>query len=86
MNNLAMGLYELDRHEEAMRIHREVLAIKKAKYGPDDRSTLITMINLANVYHSLILYEDALKLREETVRAFQGQVRPGRSRRADGHA
>ena len=41
----------LDKHEEAMHIHREVLAIKKAKYGPDDRSTLITMINLANVYH-----------------------------------
>ncbi len=72
-NNLAMGLRDLDKHEDAIRIHREVLTIKKAKYGPDDRSTLTTMTNLANGYHSLHRYEDALKLREETFELFKAK-------------
>ena len=73
LNNLAMGLWDLDKHEDAIRIHREVLEIKKAKYGPDDRSTLTTMTNLANCYHSLHRYEDALKLREETFELFKAK-------------
>ena len=40
-----------------LRVHEEALPIKKAKFGPDDRSTLITMTNLANCYHRLKQYE-----------------------------
>jgi tetratricopeptide (TPR) repeat protein len=76
MNNLAMGLYELEKYEDAIRIHQETLGIKKAKYGPDDRSTLTTMTNLANCYHSLHRYEDALKLRSETLELFTARFGP----------
>ena len=76
MNNLAMGLYDLEKYEDAIRIHQEVLAIKKVKNGPDDRSTLTTMTNLANCYHSLHRYEHALKLRRETLELFTARFGP----------
>ena len=76
MNNLAAGLYDLEKYEDAIRIHQETLAIKKVKYGTDDRSTLTTMINLANCYHSLHRYEEALKLRRETRDLFTARYGP----------
>ena len=66
MNNLAMGLHDLDRNEDAIRILEEALEIKKAKFGPDDRSTLTTMVNLANEHHALHRYSEALELRQQT--------------------
>ena len=71
-----MGLYDLEKYEDAIRIHQEVLAIKKVKNGPDDRSTLTTMTNLANCYHSLHRYEHALKLRRETLELFTARFGP----------
>jgi tetratricopeptide (TPR) repeat protein len=71
-----MGLYELAKYEDAIRIHQETLAIKQVKYGPDDRSTLTTLTNLANCYHSLHRYEDALKLRTETLELLRAKYGP----------
>jgi tetratricopeptide (TPR) repeat protein len=71
-----MGLNELGRYDEAADIHRQVLAIRQAKFGPDHRSTLMTMVNLANVDHSLHRYEDALKLRNETLELYRARYGP----------
>jgi tetratricopeptide (TPR) repeat protein len=73
MNNLGMGLYELNNLEAALRIHKETLAMNQAKFGRDDRGTLRTMINLANVYYALVRYDDALALREKTVELFSAK-------------
>jgi hypothetical protein len=64
----------MERFEEAMNIHQDVLSITMAKYGPDDRRTLVTMNNLANVYTYLIRYDEALKLQAETVERYRANA------------
>ena len=49
-----------------LQMHQEALEKKRAQYGPGHRSTLRSMVNLANVYHMLGRYDEALKLRLET--------------------
>jgi tetratricopeptide (TPR) repeat protein len=67
MNNLALGLYELEQFDECIGIHQEVLSLSESKYGPDAPGTLRSMNNLANAYHAVVRYDEALKLREKTV-------------------
>ncbi len=71
MNCIGLCLYELHEDEQAVRMHEEILAIKKAKYGPDDRRTLGTMTNLATAYFAQVRLDDALELRRETVERYR---------------
>ena len=47
-SNLAISYQRLGRHEEALRIEREVYARRSALYGRDNESTLISAGNLAS--------------------------------------
>ena len=47
MNNLAISYADLGRHAEALKLHEETLALRKAKLGPDHPDTLSSMNNLA---------------------------------------
>ena len=70
MNNLAD---QLRRPRPARRgpasSTRRRCALQKAKLGPDHPDTLASMNNLADSYDALGRHADALKLREETLRA-----------------
>ena len=47
MNNLANSYDALGRHADALKLHEETLALRKAKLGPDHPDTLTSMQDLA---------------------------------------
>ena len=53
MNNLAVSYAALGRHAEALKLHEETLALRKARLGPDHPDTLASMSNLAISYEDL---------------------------------
>ena len=55
------------RHDRALKLYEETLALQKAKLGPDHPDTLASMNNLANSYAAAGQLDRALKLREETL-------------------
>jgi tetratricopeptide (TPR) repeat protein len=67
MNNLAVSYHFLGRYADAVKLHEETLALRKARLGPGHPSTLMSMNNLAVSYHALGRYADALELREKTL-------------------
>ena len=76
MNNLADSYDALGRHAEALKLHEETLALRKAKLGPDHPDTLVSMNNLANSYDALGRHAEALKLREETLALRKAKLGP----------
>jgi serine/threonine protein kinase/tetratricopeptide (TPR) repeat protein len=76
MNNLANSYYDLARHADALKLHEETLALRKAKLGPDHPYTLMSMNNLATSYYALGRYADALKLHEETLALDKAKLGP----------
>ena len=76
MNNLANSYADLGRHADALKLHEETLALRKAKLGPDHPDTLRSMNNLANSYSALGRHADALKLREETLALRKAKLGP----------
>jgi tetratricopeptide (TPR) repeat protein len=67
MNNLAYSYAELGRHDDALKLFEETLALITSKLGPDHIDTLAAMHNVANCYAALGRYDEALQLREETL-------------------
>jgi tetratricopeptide (TPR) repeat protein len=76
MHNLANSYSAAGRHEEALQLREETLALRKAKLGPDHHETLRSMHNLANSYHALGRYDEALQLREETLALRKAKLGP----------
>ena len=74
MNNLANTYRYLGRHAEALKLHQETLALRKAKLGPDHPDTLVSMNNLAASYYYLGRHAEALKLHEETLALHESQA------------
>jgi len=68
MNNLANTYAALGRQDDALKLRKETLALRKAKLDPAHQDTLASMSNLAQSYDALGQYEDALRLREETLK------------------
>jgi tetratricopeptide (TPR) repeat protein/tRNA A-37 threonylcarbamoyl transferase component Bud32 len=66
----------LGRHADAVKLHEETLALKKAKLGPDHPDTLASMDNLATSYAAVGRYADALKLYEETLQLCKAKLGP----------
>jgi serine/threonine protein kinase/tetratricopeptide (TPR) repeat protein len=64
------------RWSDALKLHEETLALRKAKLGPDHPDTLTSMSNLANSYDSLGRYDDALKLREDALARQKAKLGP----------
>ena len=52
MNELAERYMSIGRYADARNLHERTLALRKAKLGPDDPSTLVSMINLARAIKS----------------------------------
>ena len=48
MNNLAYSYQALGRHAEALKLHEETLALRKAKLGPDHPDTLVSRLGVAS--------------------------------------
>jgi serine/threonine protein kinase len=76
MGNLANGYFSLGRHTEALKLHRETLALRKAKLGPDHPDTLASMNDLSASYDALARHAEALELREETLRLQKAKLGP----------
>jgi eukaryotic-like serine/threonine-protein kinase len=66
-NNLAISYWDQGRYADAVKLHEETLALRKAKLAPDHPDTLKSMNNLAVSYQMLGRYAEALKLNEETL-------------------
>jgi serine/threonine protein kinase/tetratricopeptide (TPR) repeat protein len=73
---LATQLSELGRHEDALKLCKETLAIRKAQLGPDHPDTLLSMTNLATCYVRLERHTEALNLREELLPRLKSKVGP----------
>jgi serine/threonine protein kinase/tetratricopeptide (TPR) repeat protein len=67
-NNLANSYTSLGRYEEALRLHQETLAARRATMGDDHADTLATENNLAISFEKVGRHVDALALREATLR------------------
>jgi tetratricopeptide (TPR) repeat protein len=76
MNNLANSYDTLGRHAEALKLHEETLALRKAKLGPDHPDALMSMMTLANSYYYVGRHAEALKLREETLALQKAKLGP----------
>jgi serine/threonine protein kinase len=79
MSNLANSYAVLGRHADAVKLHEETLAVRKAKLGPDHPDTLSSMSNLANSYDALGRHADALKLREDALPVMRAKLGPDHS-------
>jgi serine/threonine protein kinase/tetratricopeptide (TPR) repeat protein len=73
---LAGSYYELGRHADALKLHQENLARRKATLGPDHSDTLKSMLNLAVSYYKLGRHADAVKLYEETLALLIAKLGP----------
>jgi hypothetical protein len=49
MNKLANGYTAVGRHSDAVKLHEETLALRKAKLGPDHPDTLLSTLSLRKV-------------------------------------
>jgi tetratricopeptide (TPR) repeat protein len=76
MNNVAECYEALGRHAEALKLHRETLALRKAELGPDHPDTFESMNNLALSYEALGQHAEALKLGEETLALRKAKLGP----------
>ncbi len=47
MHSLAISYYELGRYADALKLNQEMLALRKAKLGPNDPDTALTMYGVA---------------------------------------
>ncbi len=61
LNNLAIVYSNLDRHEEALNTHMQVLKVRGRKLGQNHKDYIHTLYNLGNCYESLKEYEKALE-------------------------
>jgi serine/threonine protein kinase len=73
MGNLGNIFSDLDRHNDALKIREETLAIQQRVLPSDHPDTLTSMNNLALSYARLNRHADALKLYEDTL-AIQKRV------------
>ena len=67
MNGLAASYRSLGRAEEAARLHKETLEIRKRALGPEHPDTLQSMNNLAVSYRSLGQTNETAQLDQETL-------------------
>src|SRR5262245_66270554 len=67
MSQLARVYAAQHRYAEALALHHETLALRKAKLGPDHPETVLSMDDVAHCLHALDRHQDALELRAETL-------------------
>jgi Flp pilus assembly protein TadD len=65
LNNLALVLESQGNYEEAERMHREALGLRRKVLGDEHPSTLTSMNNLASVLESQGNYEEAERIHRE---------------------
>jgi serine/threonine protein kinase len=68
MHNLANSCAGAGRCEEALKMHEEVLALRRKVNGPEHPDTLAAMHNLANSYEEAGRRVEARKLQEEVLK------------------
>jgi serine/threonine protein kinase/tetratricopeptide (TPR) repeat protein len=68
MHNLANSYAGAGRREEALKMHEEVLALRRKVNGPEHPDTLAAMHNLANSYDEAGRRGEARKLQEEVLK------------------
>ncbi|KAF5076171.1 Photosystem I assembly protein Ycf3 [anaerobic digester metagenome] len=61
MNNLAIVYSSLDRHEEALKTHMQVLKVRGRRLGQSHKDYIHTLYNIGNCYESLKQYEKAIE-------------------------
>jgi tetratricopeptide (TPR) repeat protein len=76
MHNLAGTYYALGRYADALKLFQEVLALRKAKLGPDHVDTLKSMGSIATTYYALRRYQEALNLDQETLALRKAHLGP----------
>jgi hypothetical protein len=77
MYNLANGYGFLKRYPEALKLHREVLALRTARFGPDHPSVIWSTWGVVAQLHHLGHGAEALPMVEEVVdRAVRLKVQP----------
>jgi serine/threonine protein kinase len=74
MSHLAVGYGSLGRHAEALELHQETLARRRATLGPDHRETLMSMNNVAISQTALGRHAEALELHRQTLALKQAKL------------
>ena len=75
-NGLALTYRALNRDEEAVKLHEEVLAARRRVLGSDHRDTLASLHSLAASLFALKRYPDALRIEEEALAGRRGILGP----------
>jgi len=75
MNDLALLYSSAGRHDEALKLNEEVLALRRKVLGQEDRDTLGSMTNLALAYAKTGRLNEAIKLQEQAL-AIKRRVLP----------
>jgi tetratricopeptide (TPR) repeat protein len=76
MNHLGNSYADFDRYVDAVKLHEETLALRKAVLGPEHADTLSSMNSLGNDYAHVGRHVDAFKLREETLALRKAKLGP----------
>ena len=73
MNNVAECHEVLGRHAEALKLHEETLALRKAKLGPDHPDTLLSMGGVASCLVAVHRGAEAVPVIDECVQRAAGK-------------
>ncbi len=73
-NALASAYAEAGRHDEAISLHKEILELRKVRFGTQHPYTLNTQNNLANAYQLAGQYDEAIALHKTTFELRQTQL------------
>jgi tetratricopeptide (TPR) repeat protein len=76
MYGLAVSYDQAGRRDEALKLREEVLALRRAKLGPDHPDTIRSMADLANSYARAGRRDEALKLGEEALARRKAKLGP----------
>jgi tetratricopeptide (TPR) repeat protein len=73
---LAGDFAALGRHVDALKLHEQTLALRRARLSPDHPDTLLSMAALASSWDHLGWHDDALKLHEQTLARQKANLGP----------
>jgi tetratricopeptide (TPR) repeat protein len=67
MGDVALRMHEQGRHEEAEKLHREVLELRRRVLGPKHPHTLVSVLSLASTMKKRHRYEEAIAVYSEAI-------------------
>jgi tetratricopeptide (TPR) repeat protein len=77
LDGLGQAVKGLGKYSEAESLARQALAINERAWGPDHYRTMVTVVNLANIYLDLARFDEAASLYRRALEQVERRYGPG---------